>query len=108
ILLDVVAELLVDGGGYRVVGAAHEKRVAIGRRTGCHAGTKGATRSALVVDHHALTQLLPELLSERTGERVGAPACRERNHDGNGSVGPGGLRRTRHCKYGKNSGHGTC
>ncbi|MNT45784.1 hypothetical protein D3C72_1823830 [compost metagenome] len=92
-----------------MVRAAHEEGVAVGLGLGGHAGAHGAARAALVVDDHRLAELRGQLRGQRTGERIRAAACGERNDQRDGALGPlrgGNAAETQGChgKYGRGGG----
>jgi hypothetical protein len=62
--------------------------VAVRRGSLDDAGADGAGGTGLVVDNEALAELLLQLRRQRTGQRVGGAAWRERHDDGDRLVGP--------------------
>src|SRR5690606_21398732 len=106
VLLDIVAKLFIDGWRYDVMRASHEKSIAIRRGTRSHACPQGAARATFVVNDHAFTQLLAQLMREWPGKGIGTAAGRKWHDDSNGTVRPCRLHvrangHRRQCKCGR-------
>ena len=54
-------------------------------------GANAAAATAAVFHHHGLAQFAPQGLGNHAGNQVGGAACRKRNQQADGLVGPGGL-----------------
>src|SRR3546814_8247174 len=75
-----------------MVNAAHKEGIAVCRSASRHDGTQRTAGAAPIVDNHALLELLSKLMRQRSGKRIGAATCWERNDNSDGPIGPCRLR----------------
>src|SRR3546814_15097817 len=83
-----------------MVSAAHKEGIAVCRSASRHAGTQRTAGAAPIVDNHALLELLSKLMRQRSGKRIGAATCWERNANSDGPIGPCRLSGTGHIQCG--------
>ena len=74
-------ELRIQGGADGVGLRRKQQGIAVGRRLGDHLTADGRARAGLVLDDHALTEALRQLLGDEAHRPVDRASRRERNDD---------------------------